>query len=82
MVIVGTQTGRQFNLDPMALFRDEWELLGSRNCSKGELREVVDMVAAGRLRPIVTGRFPLEEAERALDRQRNHSVIGREVLEP
>lgn len=82
MVVVGTQTGREFVLDPMALFRDEWELLGSRNCSKGELREVVELVAAGRLRPIVTGRFPLEDAERALDRQRNHSVIGREVLEP
>lgn len=82
MVVVGTQTGREFVVDPLALLRDEWELLGSRNCSKGELREVVELVAAGRLRPIVTGRFPLEDAERALDRQRNHRVIGREVLEP
>lgn len=82
LVVVGTQTGREFVLDPMALFRDEWELIGSRNCSKGELREVVDLVVAGLLRPIVTGHFPLADAEQALDRQRNHTVIGREVLEP
>lgn len=82
LVVVGTQTGRQFNLDPMALFRDEWSLIGSRNCSKAELREVVDLVASGRLRPIVTGRHPLSDAELALTRQRDHAVISREVLEP
>ncbi len=82
VVVVGTQTGRQFDLDPMAFFRDEWSLIGSRNCSKTELREVVDLVAAGRLRPLVDGRFPLEEAEQALQRQRDHAVVSREVLEP
>lgn len=82
LVVVGTQTGREFNLDPMALFRDEWSLIGSRNCSKAELREVVDLVASGRLQPIVTGRFPLADAEFALQRQRDHAVISREVLEP
>ena len=82
LVVVGTQTGREFNLDPMALFRDEWSLIGSRNCSKAELREVVDLVATGHLRPIVSGRFPLADAELALQRQRDHAVISREVLEP
>lgn len=82
LVVVGTQTGRTFDLDPMALFRDEWSLIGSRNCSKAELREVVDLVESGRLRPIVSGRFPLADAELALQRQRDHAVISREVLEP
>ena len=82
LVVVGTQTGREFALDPMALFRDEWAVLGSRNCSKQELAEVVDLVATGRLRPVVTGRYPLENADVVLQRQRDHSVVGREVLEP
>ena len=82
LVVVGSQTGREFNLDPMALFRDEWQVLGSRNCTKDELREVVEFVAAGQLRPVVGDSFPLASAEEALQRQRDHAVIGREVLEP
>jgi propanol-preferring alcohol dehydrogenase len=82
MVVVGSQTGRAFTLDPMQLFANEWAVLGSRNCTKADLREVVDLVASGRLHPIVTGRFALEAVEQAHERQRDHVVIGREVLEP
>ena len=82
MVVVGSQTGRELTIDPMELFRNEWELLGSRNCTKLELREVTDLVATGRLRPVVSEVHPLEEAERLHERQRAHEIIGRAVLEP
>jgi D-arabinose 1-dehydrogenase-like Zn-dependent alcohol dehydrogenase len=82
MVVVGSQTGRELTIDPMELFRNEWELLGSRNCTKLELREVTDLVAPGRLHPVVSEVHPLEEAEQLHERQRAHDIVGRAVLEP
>jgi D-arabinose 1-dehydrogenase-like Zn-dependent alcohol dehydrogenase len=82
MVVVGSQTGRELTIDPMELFRNEWELLGSRNCTKLELREVTDLVATGRLHPVVSEVHPLEEAEQLHERQRAHDIVGRAVLEP
>jgi len=82
MVVVGSQTGREITIDPTTLFQNEWELLGSRNCTKLELREVVDLVASRRLQPVIADSYPLEQAEHAHDRQRAHAVIGRDVLEP
>ena len=67
---------------PQAMIANEWEILGSRNVSKRELSEVVELVAAGRIKPIVTGTYPLEEAEAIHRRLRRQEIIGRVVLEP
>jgi D-arabinose 1-dehydrogenase-like Zn-dependent alcohol dehydrogenase len=64
------------------MIANEWEILGSRNVTKRELFEAVNLVAAGRIRPIVTGIYPLEEAEAIHGRLRNQEIIGRVVLEP
>jgi len=82
MVIVGSHTGKELQASPQAMIANEWEILGSRNVSKRELAEVVDLVAAGRIKPIVTGTYPLEEAEAIHQRLRKQEIIGRVVLEP
>ncbi len=82
MVIVGSHSGTTLNASPQAMIANEWEILGSRNVTKHELAEAVALVAAGRIRPIVTGEFPLEEAETLHQRLRHREVIGRVVLEP
>jgi acryloyl-coenzyme A reductase len=82
MVIVGSHTGTTLTASPQAMIANEWEILGSRNVSKRELAEVVDLVAAGRIKPVVTGIYPLEEAEAIHQRLRNQEIIGRVVLEP
>lgn len=82
MVIVGSHTGSTLAASPQAMIANEWEILGSRNVSKRELVEVVNLVAAGRIRPIVTGTYPLEEAEAIHQRLRKQELIGRVVLEP
>ena len=64
------------------MIANEWEFLGSRNVSKRELAEVVELVAAGRIKPVVTGTYPLEEAESIHQRLRKQEIIGRVVLEP
>ncbi|MHB8778626.1 MAG: alcohol dehydrogenase catalytic domain-containing protein [Anaerolineales bacterium] len=82
MVIVGSHTGTSLSVSPQAMIVHEWEILGSRNVTKRELAEVVALVAAGRVKPIVTGTYPLEEAEALHQKLRKQEIIGRVVLEP
>ena len=82
MVIVGSHTGTELKASPQAMITNEWEILGSRNVTKRELAEVVELVAAGRIKPIVTGVHPLTEAESIHQRLRKQEIIGRVVLEP
>jgi len=82
MVIVGSHTGTSLHASPQKMIANEWEILGSRNVSKRELQEVVDLVAAGRVKPVVTGSFPLEEAENLHQRLRRQEIAGRIVLIP
>ena len=81
IVIVGHHGGSEFTLQGNQMVANEWEILGSRNVSKRELAEVVALVSAGRVRPVVTGTYPLEEAETLLKRIDHREVIGRVVLE-
>lgn len=82
MVIVGSHTGSEWSLHPQAMIANEWEILGSRNVTKRELADVVELVAAGRVEPVVTGVHPLEEAEDIHQRLRRREIIGRVALEP
>jgi acryloyl-coenzyme A reductase len=82
MVIVGSHTGTTLSASPQAMIANEWDILGSRNVTKRELAEVVALVAAGRIKPVVTGTYPLEEAEALHQRLRKQEIIGRVVLEP
>ncbi len=82
MVIVGSHTGTALTASPQAMIANEWEILGSRNVTKRELVEVVALAAAGRVKPVVTGTYPLAEAESLHQRLRKQEIIGRVVLEP
>lgn len=82
VVIVGFHTGSPFTVQASEMVANEWEILGSRNVSKQELAEVVALVQAGRIQPVITGVYPLAEAEAIHQRIAEQHVIGRAVLEP
>ncbi len=82
MVIVGSHTGTALNVSPQAMIANEWEIMGSRNCSKQELAEVVALVGGGKIQPVVSGVFALEQAEDLHKRLRERNIVGRVVLEP
>jgi NADPH:quinone reductase-like Zn-dependent oxidoreductase len=82
MVIVGSHTGSALSVSPQAMIANEWEILGSRNVTKRELAEVVALVAAGRIRPVVTGRHSLADVETLHARLRRREIAGRVVVEP
>lgn len=82
MVIVGSHTGTELTVRPQAMISNEWEILGSRNVTKLELQEVIGLVTAERIKPIVTEVHPLEEAEAIHTRLRERQIVGRVALEP
>lgn len=82
MVIVGSHTGKNWTIDPGDIYRNEWEIRGSRNVSSDELRTVVDLVDRGLVDPIIDQTGDLTEAERFQQRVVDGQVIGRDVLVP
>lgn len=82
MVIVGSHTGKNWTIDPGDIYRNEWEIRGSRNVSADELRTVVDLVDRGLIDPIIDQTGGLTEAERFQQRVTDGTVIGRDVLVP
>jgi D-arabinose 1-dehydrogenase-like Zn-dependent alcohol dehydrogenase len=82
LVIVGFHTGSEFAVQASQMVANEWEILGSRNVTKTELAQVVDLVDAGRVRPVITGAYALEEAESVHERLARQEIVGRVVLEP
>ena len=82
MVIVGSHTGTEWTIDPGDLYRNEWEIMGSRNVSAAGLAEVVQLVVGGSLTPVIAGTYPLEEAEQLQKNVLAGKLIGREVLVP
>jgi propanol-preferring alcohol dehydrogenase len=82
MVIVGSHTGTELSVRPQAMISNEWEILGSRNVTKRELQEVVELVAARRIKPVVTEVHPLEAAEEVHARLRQGKIVGRAALQP
>ena len=82
MAIIGSHTGRTFETDPLLIMRRELTVMGSRNCSKQDLRDVVELVESGKVKPIYSETYPLEEAESVLERMAKGEYVGRPVLIP
>lgn len=82
MVFIGELTGTPVPLNPALLILKELHLVGSENATWTELREVVELVRAGRLRPVVSQVLPLEAAADAHRMLLERKSRGRLVLRP
>ncbi len=82
MIIVGSHSGRTWQLDPREIYQNEWEIKGSRNTSVAEIMTAVRFVREGHVQPIVDRRYDLAEVEQAFTRVLSGAVIGRDVLSP
>jgi len=81
LVACGTTTGGDVAFNLRALFGPQQSILGARLGSLGELVRLVDLVASGRIRPVVDTVFPLAEAQAAHARMEGRGVFGKLVLE-
>ncbi|MFQ5914874.1 MAG: alcohol dehydrogenase catalytic domain-containing protein [Nitrospinota bacterium] len=80
MVIIGTHRGLTFPVPAVEVIAKELEILGSRNTTKQELAEVADLVARGKLRPVVSRVFSFDEVEEAHRLLRGGTIAGRAVV--
>ena len=80
LVFVGYSPGVPLPVMPHELVRGELEIVGSRANTKQELQETMDLVARGRIKPIVDRVIPLADIEQAFDALREGRPLGRNVL--
>ena len=77
LVVVGFQPGTVFASDPTRFVNDEITVTGSRYVNRAELAEAAEWVGAGRVKPVVSGTYPLAEVEQALADLSENKVVGR-----
>ena len=70
---------QKFSLDTNAL-KYEREVIGSKYCTRDEVKEALKLVASGKIWPIVTEVVPLEEAEALHSRIEAGLVTGRAAV--
>jgi NADPH:quinone reductase-like Zn-dependent oxidoreductase len=80
LVTCGATTGYDAKVDLRFLFSRQLSLLGSYMGTKNDLRTVMKLVAAGRLKPIVDRVFPLAEAAAAHAYLESGAQFGKVVL--
>ncbi|MFQ5861040.1 MAG: alcohol dehydrogenase catalytic domain-containing protein [Dehalococcoidia bacterium] len=80
LVVMGYMYGQPLSVDSADLIYGQWSILGTRASSLQDLVEVVRLVESGQLKPVVSERFPLEQANEALAVLRENPPLGRIVL--
>jgi NADPH:quinone reductase-like Zn-dependent oxidoreductase len=80
IVVYGATTGPRLETDGRLLFWKQLEVLGTTMSNRREFREVMALVFAGKLKPVVDVVLPLEEARSAHERLEAGGVFGKVVL--
>lgn len=81
LVTCGATTGPKVDIDLRFLFSRQLSFLGSYMGTLGELHEVLKLVFAGKLKPVVDRVFPLPEVRAAHEYLENSQMFGKVVLE-
>ncbi|MFM9888039.1 MAG: zinc-binding dehydrogenase, partial [Burkholderiales bacterium] len=82
MVTVGAHAGEVVPLDIIPFFRRQLRLVGSKNATLPELKTVMDLVAEGKLKPVIHATFPLADSAKAHRVVSSREVFGKVVLLP
>lgn len=81
-VMVGYSPDRPFSVLPLELVLGEKKLIGSRVSSEAEMMDLISLMERRQITPVVSARFPLEEANEALALLKSGGILGRAVLVP
>ncbi len=81
LVICGATTGPMVTIDLRRLFWYQWSILGSTMGNAAEYQEVVRLLSAGELRPLVDRVFPFTEARAAFERLERSAQLGKIAIQ-
>lgn len=82
LVTCGVTTGGEGKMNIRYLFSLQASLLGSRGGTRADVRQVLNLVAAGKLKPVIHRVYPLQEvaeAQRTMEERKN---FGKLILVP
>lgn len=82
LVTYGATTGPEGRIDIRRLFWKQLRVIGTTMASRGEFEEVMRLVFAGRLRPVVDEVLPLERIREAHERLERGEAFSKLVLRP
>jgi NADPH:quinone reductase-like Zn-dependent oxidoreductase len=82
IVSVGAHAGERIEIDMIDLFRKHISLHGCGRSTRAIVAKVLDMVSAGRLRPVIAADFALADAPAAHRLMESRKFFGRIVMDP
>ncbi len=80
ILTVGNTGGPKFEIDNRFIFSKGLSILGSSMSTRAEFATVMDLVFAGKLRPVLDEVFPLADARLAQERLERGENLGKIVL--
>ena len=81
LLTVGNSGAPKFEIDNRYLFAKHISIIGSTMSTLDDFREVMDLVTAGKLKPILDKTFPLNEAALAQERLWRNENFGKITLD-
>ena len=82
IVIVGNTSGPQTEIDIRYIFGKQISLIGSTMGSHQDFKDVVTMLWAGKLKPVIDRVMPLSEGRKAYEIMQEGGQLGKIVLTP
>lgn len=81
ILTVGNTGGAKFEIDNRFIFGKHLSILGSTMGTRADFARVMDLVFAGKLRPVVDLVYPLEQAAAAQQRLQDGEQLGKITLD-
>ncbi len=81
LIIIGALT-KPFQAIPLDLLGNRTQIHGQGGCPRWELEELAQLVKAGKVKPVVSKVYPLEDVNKALEELQRGQILGRAVIKP
>ncbi len=81
LLTVGNSGGPKFEIDNRYIFAKHLSIIGSTMSTLSDFKEVMDLIIAGKLSPILDKTFPLQDAGIAQERLWNNENFGKITLD-
>jgi len=81
LLTVGNSGAPKFEIDNRYMFAKHLSIIGSTMSTRDDFKEVMDLVVAGKLKPVMDRTFPLKEAALAQERLWKNENFGKITLD-
>jgi NADPH:quinone reductase-like Zn-dependent oxidoreductase len=78
---VGNTGGPRFEIDNRYIFAKHLSIIGSTMSPISDFNQVMNLIVAGKLKPVIDRSFPLKEAAAAQERLEHNQQLGKITLQ-